>query len=912
MNNLQQAKHLGQAVWIDYLRRGLIASGEFAHLVEQGISGVTTNPTIFEKAINGSTDYDEALLELARAGKSPRKIYEELVLEDIKQAADVLSPVYEMTEGDTGYVSLEVNPLLAYDTEGTVKEAKRLFKKIAKPNVMIKVPATEQGIKAIRILTASGINVNATLLFSPARYRETAEAFINGLKERKEKGHDISRVFSVASFFLSRIDTKVDELLLEKEKEHPKVLDKIYGKTALACAKLAYKSFTELFGGESFKELEESGGRRQKLLWASTSIKNPAFNELHYVNALLGDNTVCTMPPAVIREFLHKGQVKESLPKNIHGAEKALLKLEEAGINLSEVTEQLLAEGVDIFTASFNKLIDGLKAKIGELLEERRMGAGENLGKYLYDVETALEELNQASAIERMWNGDHTVWGKDPHEIADRLGWLTIPDIIQGKVEELELFAQEVKDEGYKHIVLLGMGGSSLGAEVLRSLYKTKEGYPELIVLDSIIPEAVLSVSAQINPAKTLFIVSSKSGDTMETNLLYSYFKHVTEDFLSEKPAGRNFAAVTDEHTPLEKLALKDGFRAVFLDPFDIGGRYSGLSYFGLLPAVLMGIDIGEVLERAEDMSEACQPCVPIMENPGAFLGATMGVLAQEMVNKLTLITSPKMERFGLWVEQLLAESTGKDLKGIVPVTTEPLMDIKNYSEDRFFVYLRLKGDDNKLTDKLIEGLKKAGKPVMTLKMEDEYDIGAEFFRWQFAVAVAGSVMGVNPFNQPDVQRAKEESGAILSEYKKKGKLPSIKEDTSLKEILESAESGNYLAIMMYSKENKKCTEAVASLRRKITEKYGIATTFGYGPRFLHSTGQLYKGGPDTGLFLQIVTEYGRDIPAKEEGYSFGVAANAQAIGDYRILKASGRKVSRLKASEADVETAIYLTGELI
>lgn len=905
MNNLQQAYSFGQAVWVDYLRRGFLDAGELARLIEQGVSGVTANPSIFEKAISASADYDEALIELLGEGKSLIDIYEELVFEDIRQAADALSPVYEMTEGDTGYVSIELNPHFARNTAKTLTEAKRLIKKLSRPNIMVKIPATKEGIKALGKLTAEGINTNATLVFSVKQYREIAEVYIKGLEERKNKGRETDGIFSVASFFLSRVDAKADKLLSEKEAS----TGKLKGKTAISLASLAYKEFQEVFNEGSF---DNTLGRKQKLLWASTSVKNPHFDELHYANALVGKETVCTMPLPLIRAFIQKGEVKERLGASTHSAEKTLQKLASLGINTEEIAENLLSEGIDTFKDSFDKTLQGLEKKAQKLLDERRMGQGENLGEYLYDVETILEELNQANTIERMWCGDYTVWGKDPAEISDRLGWLTIPDKIKGEVERLKEFALEIKDEGFTHVVLLGMGGSSLGAEVLRSLYKRKEGYPELIILDSIIPEAVLDVTGKINPQKTLFIVSSKSGTTMETNLLYKYFKHLTEDFSGGKPVGRSFTAITDEGTPLAKLAVKEGFRALFIDPFDIGGRYSVLSYFGLLPAVLMGIEISEMLERASYISEACQPCVPIMENPGAFLGVTMGVLTGKKVDKLTLITSPKMGRFGLWVEQLIAESTGKDLKGIIPVTTEPLMEAGSYSADRFFIYLRLKVDKNKQTDLLVEELKKAGRPIMILKMEDAHDIGAEFFRWQFAVATAASVMQMNPFNQPDVQRAKEESSILLEEYKKRGNLPSLESNLKLKDLLIRAQKGSYLAIMAYMKENSRCTEAVAELRRKITGKYGIATTFGYGPRFLHSTGQLYKGGPDTGLFFQLTTHHERDIPAIGEDYTFGVVSDAQAMGDYKILKELGRSVATLKTSEAEAEKAIHIEGELI
>ena len=373
-------------------------------------------------------------------------------------------------------------------------------------------------------------------------------------------------------------------------------------------------------------------------------------------------------------------------------------------------------------------------------------------------IEAALADLRSRNLVSRIWRGDHTVWKPDPTEIADRLGWLTITDRMRDRVSGLEAFAAEVKDEGYRHVVLLGMGGSSLGTEVIGQTFGSAAGYPKLIVLDSTIPDSVQAVSDEIDPVRTLFLVSSKSGTTIEPLAFYNHFRSLVDAKAAERVAGQRFAAITDPGTSLERVAELDRFRRVFLNASDIGGRYSVLSYFGMVPAALAGVDIAKLLERADGMRDSCAPYVDVNDNPGARLGAVMASHAAQGRDKLSLVLSPSITGFGLWVEQLIAESTGKEGRGIIPVVGEPLAGPSCYGDDRLFVYLRLDGDNNGDLDAAMADLESAGQPVVRLELGDKYDLGAEFFRWQFATAVAGSVLGIHPFDQPDVQQAKDET----------------------------------------------------------------------------------------------------------------------------------------------------------
>ena len=520
-----------------------------------------------------------------------------------------------------------------------------------------------------------------------------------------------------------------------------------------------------------------------------------------------------------------------------------------------------------------------------------------SLGEYLSDLEATLKDLAQQNIVKRIWQKDHTVWESAPTEISNRLGWLTAPEYMSEKTPDLQSFAQEVKESAFCHVVLLGMGGSSLGAEVLRKTCGNAKGYPEFILLDSTLPSSILAVTETIDPAHTLFIVSSKSGDTTESLVLFRYFQRLVEQRLGKGKAGQNFIAITDPESPLSSLAEQENFRQIFLNPPDIGGRFSVLSYFGLVPAALTGINIKKILMRANKMRATC---TSIYENPGAWLGACMGTLTIRGRDKLTLITSPSISNFGLWVEQLISESLGKEGKGIIPILGEPLIEPSDYSCDRFFICLRLHGDDNSTIDSVINRIKTSGQPTLVLEMYDKYDLGAELFRWEYAVAVAGAIIGIHPFDQPNVQSAKDATKQALQDYTTSGYLPQIKTGSSLVDLLTKAEKGEYFAITAYLRQTPELDNVFTKIRRQVLDRFHIATTVGYGPRYLHSTGQLHKGGPNTGLYLQITANHEKDISIPGQPYTFGVVADAQALGDLRALQSMGRRVVKVHLSQPD------------
>jgi len=535
-----------------------------------------------------------------------------------------------------------------------------------------------------------------------------------------------------------------------------------------------------------------------------------------------------------------------------------------------------------------------------------------SIGTHSADVEAAATHLARCDAINRIWQGDYSLWKPDPIEISNRLGWLTVTELMRGQVPMLESFANKVREADFRYIVLLGMGGSSLGAEVLRQTFGSSKGYPELVVLDSTLPACVQAVTEAIDPRHTLFLASSKSGTTVETISLLQYFLSLAQSAMGKERARRNFAVITDAETPLARRAREEGFWHVFVNPSDIGGRYSVLSYFGLVPAALIGVDITTLLDRANQMRKLCASSTDVHENPAAWLGTVMGALSLRKRDKLTIITSPAIGSFGLWVEQLVAESTSKDGKGIIPIISEPFVEPDCYGDDRLFVYLRLQGDSNSPTDRMIERLKSSEQPVIVLELEDVYDLGAEFFRWEFATAIAGAVLGINPFDQPNVAAAKQATKRMLDKFITSGHMPALEVSRSFTDLLARVKSSMYLAIMAYIPQTPEADKILGNLRRRFSERYHIATTLGYGPRYLHSTGQLHKGGPATGLYLQITMLHKKDLPIPERPYTFGALVDAQAIGDLEALHSLGRCVTKFHLDQGDVAAISQLIKELV
>lgn len=924
MNALRALQDHGQSVWLDYIRRNLILSGELQRLIDQdGLRGVTSNPAIFEKAIAGSTDYATELSALENRGLNATEAYEQLAIRDIQDAADILLPVYEETKRRDGYVSLEVSPHLANDTERTIAEAHRLHDLVARENVMIKVPATAAGVPAIRQLIGDGININVTLLFSRKMYRAVAQAYIEGLQRFAASGGDISRMASVASFFVSRIDTAVDTLLATKLKsatdaESQQRLKSLLGRVAIANAKLAYVDYRHICATPEWHELAARGAQTQRLLWASTSTKNPAYRDVMYVEQLIGPDTVNTIPPSTFDAFRDHGRVEATLENDLDDANEVMESLEASGISLQEVADKLTDEAVTLFSDAFDKLIGVL-----EKHRLQRAAAVSNVSRMDYKVPSSIEgeihrTIEQWRAdrnIHRLWTGDASLWTNSDE--ANWLGWLRVTEGRIPHIQQLTQAARDLVDAGFKHAVLLGMGGSSLTPEVMKLTFGSASGYPEFHVLDSTDPQQIRTIESKIDLKNTVFIVSSKSGTTLEPNILQKYFYERVREAVGADKAGSHFIAVTDPGSKVQRAAESQKFRYIFPGVPSIGGRYSALSNFGLVPAAVMGIDIARLLDRTERMVQACGPTCAVEHNPGALLGIILGTLANNGVDKVTIVASPGISDLGAWMEQLLAESTGKQGKALIPVDREQLGSADLYGKDRVFVYARLATAPDTTQDSRIDDLEKAGFPVVRINVAEPYDLGQEFFRWEIATAVAGAVMKLNPFNQPDVEASKVVTRELAAEYEQTGKLPAESPIANEKGVqlfgdgpfpisaaphslpdvlrahLDTLREGDYFALLAYIEMNKENEDRLQAIRHMVRDRKHVATCLGFGPRFLHSTGQAYKGGPATGVFLQITADDSVNLPVPGQKYTFGVIKAAQALGDLRVLTSRGRRVLR-------------------
>jgi transaldolase/glucose-6-phosphate isomerase len=921
-NPLKTLSASGQSPWLDFIRRSYIADGSLKKLVdEDGLGGVTSNPSIFEKAMGSGADYDDQFKGLAASGEhDANALYETMAVEDIQHATGVLRPVFDRTKGLDGFVSLEVSPYLALNEQDTVKEARRLWAWVDRPNLMVKVPGTTQCVPAIRTLIGDGMNINVTLLFSIDAYKAVAEAYVSGLEDRHAQGKDISHISSVASFFVSRIDAQIDKKIDERVAAgdaESEALKAVRGKVAIANAKLAYAWYEEFVASPRWQKLKAAGANPQRLLWASTGTKDKAYSDVLYVEELIGRDTVNTMPPATMDAFRDHGHVRPSLTENLDGAKHVLAEADRLGLDLPGVTKHLVDDGVRLFSEAADALLLAVAQKRAKLLGSTaaslQYGLPDTLDKA---VEARLDSWRHDGSVRKLWAHDASLWTNGPE--AKWLAWLTIVQERLDHVDELIAFQNDVREAGFSHVLLLGMGGSSLGPEVFSKTFGHRAGWPELHVLDSTDPQQIKAFENTVDLPKTLVIVSSKSGGTLEPNILKAYFWARMVEAVGKDKAGQHFVAVTDPGSHMQKVAEGDSFRKIFYGDPGIGGRYSVLSNFGLVPAAAMGIDLHAFLKSTLTMVQSCSAGTPPHANPGVVLGAILGECQRAGHDKVTIAASPGIADLGAWLEQLLAESTGKLGRGLVPIDGETLAAPEVYGADRLFVYLRADDAPDAKQDAAISALEKAGNPVARISISGHQEIGQQFFLWEFATAVAGSIIEIDAFDQPDVEASKVKTRELTDAFNKSGKLldeapfatfdgvklfadaanASALKGGSLVEVLKAhfarVKPGDYVGLLAYVERNPAHTEALQSLRLLVRDRTHAAVAAEFGPRFLHSTGQAYKGGPNSGVFLQITADDAKDLAVPGENYSFSVVKAAQARGDFDVLAERGRRALRV------------------
>ncbi len=919
LNQLQELAAVGQSIWLDNIRRSMFASGDLQRLIDLGLRGMTSNPTIFEKAIGSGSDYDEQLQSLVDES-SAQTVFEDLAIRDIRSACDLFRSVWDTTKGLDGYVSLEVPPTLANDTQGTIAAAQRLWKAVDRPNVMIKIPGTAAGVPAIKASIAAGININVTLLFSVDRYEDAANAYIEGLEERVAKGQPVDGIASVASVFVSRIDNAVDKKLQAKidAGEH---LDSLLGKAGIASTKLTYARFLKLVGSERFDKLRAKGAHVQRPLWASTSTKNPAYPDLMYVENLIGRDTVNTVPPNTLEAMLDHGKiVANTVMEDVDGARAVVEGLAKAQISLYDVTETLVADGVKAFEDSFNAMLDAIQSKLAKLRSGAPPRVGLALGAAAAAADAALDTLAQSDFLRKLWTHDASPWSTAPEHveiIKHALGWVEIAQQTHAQSGELCDFARTCAKR-FDHVVVLGMGGSSLAPDILRATFGQTAGYPALHVLDSTDPQQIKTLDDSLDIEQSLFIVASKSGTTTEPDAFFRYFFQRAQQAVGVNNAAGHFIAITDPGTKLEQEARETGFLRVFVNDPNIGGRYSALSYFGMVPAALAGYDVTAILDRAINAMHANAATVAAYDAPGVRFGAAIGALAKDGRDKLTIVAHPSVRAFGAWAEQLIAESTGKSGTGIVPVDGEPPGSVAAYGGDRVFVYVGAGlPDENEAVAPWLAALEEAGHPVIRLAMSDTLDIGEQFYLWEIATAAAGAVLGIDAFDQPNVQESKDNTKRLLAEFAAEGSFSEAQPDLQTNDALVFALSGSrgaplgadlpgavaavaaqikpgdYVAFNAYVPMDGDDSAQLQRIRTTMRDALHVATTVGFGPRFLHSTGQLHKGGSHEGVFFQITYDPPFDLPIPGM-VGFRILQRSQALGDFESLDKRDRRGIRV------------------
>ena len=940
MNPLDSLRDHGQRIWFDNLQRSLIWNGTLHRMVtEGGVSGVLSNPSIFEAAIAESADYSPAIAALIADGLGAAEIYEQLAVEDLQWACDVLRPVYDDTDGRDGYCSLAVSPHLARDAMETIDEATRLWDTVGRDNLMVQIPGTQAGLSAVRELIAQGINVNVSLVFSVDRYRAAHDAYLEGVEDLVRAGGDPSSVASVVSVYVSRLDTivdaHIDQRLTTADDAVKAKLEALRGRAATAVAKLTYQAYRDTVASERWMNLASQGARTQRLLWASTSAKDPAFHDVRYVEELLGAETVVAMTAATYDAFKDHGRTDDALVKGLADAEATIARLAEADLSIATVATTLEDEGVNEFISAYDGLMASIQGARTAIMDDAQPSMDLQLGAYEDAVDARIHRLDDQAFVRRLWGRDGTLFGEDDSvvENADAsMGWLDTVEAMGEYVEHLVELQDELETAEVESVVLMGMGGSSLAPDVLARTFGQLDGSPELLILDSTVPAQIRAIEGEISPEESVFIVASKSGSTIEPRSLEAHF------FEQIQSADR-FVAITDPESVLEAEASMRDFFAIYSGDPEVGGRYGALSPFGMVPAAAMGLDVDELLDRAQLMVASCSAAVPAAHNPGVALGAALGELARSGRDKLTFVASGQMQSFGAWLEQLIAESTGKNGVGILPVDGEALGPPEVYGDDRVFAYIALEDDDDDVQSKVLDkldALASAGHPVLTFVLSDPRDLMQEMFRWQVATAAAAHVLGVNPFDQPDVQISKDFANELLHGYVTEGHRPVVPDRTTIADdlgltawakpgseiaagaladvlsaFLGRATRGDYVALQAFIEMSDEHDAALQHIRLAIRDQYRVATTVGFGPRYLHSTGQLHKGGPNTGHFIQLTADDPEDFEVPGRNYSFGVLKDAQQAGDFMALSARDRRVIQVHLG-ADPQAGLERLAEIL
>jgi transaldolase/glucose-6-phosphate isomerase len=906
MNPIQRVHSLGQSIWLDYIRRDLMESGELAARIESDeVRGVTSNPTIFEKAIAGSDLYTTDLRAMAQAGWETAWIFEALSIDDIRAATKIFLPLYEGTNGGDGFVSIEVNPELADDTEGTIREVVKLWDAVNRPNVMIKIPATQAGIPAIERAITEGINVNVTLIFSLDRYAEVMEAYLRGLENRLVQGHPLDHIASVASFFVSRIDTAVDERLGEIIREGGDDADRattLLGKAAIASAKVAYAQYKSVFDSDRYQRLAEHGARVQRPLWASTSTKNPAYHDTRYVDSLIGLDTVNTIPPQTLEAFHDHGEANLTLEQELSVSVAQLDAIERLGISLQDVTDQLEREGVKKFIHSYRSLLATLRKRAQQFSKELAGLRGE--------MQTILNVLDEGEFARRLWEGDVSLWPRAA-SMPSKTGserWLTAPQVLCQQLDDIQRFVAAIHEAGYHDMVLLCTERASQTVQSLKRLLTPSHGL-ELTILDTVDPSVVARIARKLRWGETLFVVASGDGSARDFRALLDFFWERAQEH-DQAGAGDHFVAMTHPGSPLESLAQERRFRRVFRSAPDVENTVDFFSIFTILPAALMGLDVAALLRGGMRMAKACGSDQAAARNPGLYLGSLLTAAARQDREKITIVCDPGLEPLAEWMVSSAALWIGGTMGCVIPIAGEPPGYGRSYPDDRTLLYLREGGD----LDRRLNGWVSAQHPVIVLDCKGESEhIGAVSYQWLVGLAVACHLLQVNPFDQAGALRARKWFEDLLHTYERRGTLPlpetawegeGVKlwaspeipgkhRTEALPDIIAHILQGeiSMVSIQMYMQPNVKQHRALARLRRELRDRLGVATTVTFSPHisFPRKDSNKERAQARVHFVLSVDSKTRREL--SDKGIPMETLYLAQAITGFQMLTRSQKSV---------------------
>lgn len=906
MSVLHKIQGFGQSVWLNYLRRAFLESGELSDLLSVGISGITSSPALFAKAITHSADYDQVLQQQVAAGMPVKSIFEALLVDDMQRAADCLHPAHERSGGLDGFVSMELDPAWMYDAMNMVAEAQRLLRAVDRSNVMIEIPATEAGFEAIQALTADGVSINVTHIFAVEQYELASKAYTAGL-ETFVKTHSAWRIApsSVASFSLNRIDSYVDALLKEAG------LVELCGLTAIALAKVAYGRYQALFQGPQWEALAKFGARPLRLKWTRLTPRQFHYDELHYVLALIGPDTVTTLSPATLNALREHAAIAPTLENWMQRAPDHLAQIKGSGIDLAEVARALQRNSLAAYDRQFQELINSVGQKRQQLEEGwQRLHAA--LGEYEPIVDKALQQVCERHLIRRLWAEDVTLWPQKKTN-GRHLGWLKSVTRMQENAPHLLKFTRQLRQDGFTSVLIVGMGHAVTAGDVLvrmlgqeSTLHPWRRGHEALFVrtLDTIDPAAVRQQVNQLNMQRTLVVLAGKTGMCRETQALARYLAARVGVVVGDDAVSSHFAAITTRGSWLANWASTHNLRNIFYDDPAIDEAFAALSYFGLVPAALAGVDVLSILDQALAMQGNASSCNwPTRgDNMAAQLGTILAILTKAGRNKLTLILSPSVLPFGHWVARFVATGIGKQEQGIVPIVEESVGEPAVYGADRFFVHVRLRGEGQH--DAPLAAIQAAGHPLVTIHLTDPCELGGWFFVWEMALAVAAVQLHVNPFTQPQLAFIESQTSQVLANFAQNGSWPLSKAAPisweSLDTFLSKAESGDFVALQVFAPRSVENDRVLGSLQCRIRDRYQLATTVDYEPASHHTNSLLHNGGAKGGHFVQFIGPMpvpdemiptARNLPP--DAPSFGALQRAQALAVRGLLREQGRPFMR-------------------